>query len=323
MAAKEVKKGTLSLSCPVCFQIFKNPKYLPCYHCYCEECLEKMVKKSNITCPECRMEIIVPAGGVKELATNFLINRLVDELILKRKVEGEEEVRCDNCDEDDPVVTFCPDCGSFFFHVCNETHKRAKVTRGHDIVPLTEMKSKQDIMIQPKAKALMCKKHDIELLFYCETCEELVCMYCTVKDHAGHEHDTVKLMASKHRNELKKVTTSVEEMIIDLSQTYNYFEKMRKMIIQQGEEVDKEIDQHYDELFQKLMKQKEQTKQQAHDAVTQKDKVMMKQLKEIEDTQAEVLSMKELKDVVEKSSDQEALSAKKQVIDCMRQLTRN
>jgi len=51
------------------------------------------------------------------------------------------------------------------------------------------------------------------------------------------------------------------------------------------------------------MKQKEQTKQQAHDAVSQKDKAM------IEHTQVEVLSMKELKDAVEKSSDQEASGA--------------
>ena len=64
------------------------------------------------------------------------------------------------------------------------------------------------------------------------------------------------------------------------------------------------------------MKQKEQAKQQACNTVSQKDEaiIVMKQVKEVE---AEVLSMKELKDAVEKSSDQEALSAKKQVIDNM------
>ena len=84
MAAKEVKKATVNLSCPVCYQVFKNPKYLPCYHFYCEECLEKMVKQCKIPCPECRKEVIVPAGGVKELASNFFINCMVDEFILKR-----------------------------------------------------------------------------------------------------------------------------------------------------------------------------------------------------------------------------------------------
>ena len=321
MAAKEVKKATVNLTCPICYQLFKNPKYLPCHHSYCEQCLEKMQVQSKIICPECRKEAIVPTGGVKDLPNNFFINRMVDELVLKHKVEGEEEVKCDECDEDEPVVAYCPECNSFLCQFCYETHKRNKRFRGHGIVPFTELRSNKDVTIQPKAKAPMCKEHDIELLFYCETCEQLVCMYCTVKDHNGHNHDTVKKMATKHRNELKKVTAPVDEMIRDLSEAHDNIDKMGKKIRGQGDEVDKKIDQHYDELVQKLMKQKEQLKQQAHDAVSQKEKALRVQLEEVEYAQAEILSMKELKDAIEKSSDQEALSAKKQVIDRMQQIT--
>jgi len=87
MAAKVVKKATTNLTCPICYQLFKNPKYLPCYHSYCEECLEKIAVHSKIICPECRQEAKIPAGGVKELANNFLISHMVDELELQRKVE--------------------------------------------------------------------------------------------------------------------------------------------------------------------------------------------------------------------------------------------
>ena len=277
--------------------------------------------QSKIICPECRKEAIVPTGGVKDLPNNFFINRMVDELVLKRKVEGEEEVKCDECDEDEPVVAYCPECNMFFCQTCNESHKRSKRFRDHGIVPFTELRSNKDVTIQPKTKAPLCKEHDIELLFYCETCEQLVCMYCTVKEHIGHNHDTVKKMATKHRNELKKVTAPVDEMIRDLSEAHDNIDKMGKKIRGQGDEVDKKIDQHYDELVQKLMKQKEQLKQQAHDAVSQKEKALRVQLEEVEYAQAEVLSMKELKDAIEKSSDQEALSAKKQVIDRMQQIT--
>ena len=277
--------------------------------------------QSKIICPECRKEAAVPAGGVKDLPNNFFINRMVDELVLKRKVEGEEEVKCDECDEDEPVVAYCPECNMFFCQACNESHKRSKRFRGHGIVPLAELRSSKDVAIQPKAKAPMCKEHDIELLFYCETCEQLVCMYCTVKEHNGHNHDTVKKMATKHRNELKEVTAPVDEMIRDLSEAHDNIDKMGKKIRRQGDEVDKKIDQHYDELVQKLMKQKEQLKQRAHDAVSQKEKALRVQLGEVEYAQAEVLSMKDLKDAIEKSSDQEALSAKKQVIDRMQQIT--
>ena len=321
MAAKEVKKATENLTCPICYQLFNNPKYLPCHHSYCEQCLEKMQVQSKIICPECRKEAAIPAGGVKDLPNNFFINRMVDELVLKRKVEGEEEVKCDECDEDEPVMAYCPECNMFFCQTCNESHKRSKRFRGHGIVPLTELRSNKDVTIQPKAKVPICKEHDIELLFYCETCEQLICMYCTVKEHNGHNHDTVKKMASKHRGELDEVTAPVDKMIRDLSEACDNIDKMKKKVRQQGEEVDKKIDQHYNKLVQKLMKQKEQLKQQAHDVVSQKEKSLIVQQEEVEYAQAEVLSMKELKDAIKKSSDQEALSAKKQVIDRMQQIT--
>ena len=48
---------------------------------------------------------------------------MVDELVLKRKVEGEEEVKCDECDEDEPVVAYCPECNSSLCQFCYENHK--------------------------------------------------------------------------------------------------------------------------------------------------------------------------------------------------------
>ena len=321
MSAAEVKKAQNNLTCPVCYQLFKNPKYLPCYHSYCEGCLEKMQVQSKITCPECRKEAKVPAGGVKELPNNFFINRLVDDLILKKKVDGEQEVKCDECDEDDPVVSFCPECNSFLCHACNDHHKRNKRYRGHGVVPLTELKSSKDAPIQAKLKIPLCKEHDEQLKYYCETCDELVCMYCTVKKHNGHHHDSVKQMATKHRNQLKKVTDPVDGMIKNLSEAHDNIEKMMKKTRRRGEEVDKKIDRYYDDLLQKLMKQKDEVKQQAHDAVSQKEKAMITQLEEVASMQAKLMSMKELSDALEQSSDQEALSAKREVTDRVQQLT--
>ena len=107
MAAEQMKKVTGHLGCPICCELYKKPKYLPCYHSYCEECLVKLVVQSNITCPECRKTSIVPSGGVKQLPNNFFINRLLDEVALKHKVEGEEEAKCDLCVRGDAVEVLC------------------------------------------------------------------------------------------------------------------------------------------------------------------------------------------------------------------------
>ena len=132
MAAKELKKAVDNLVCSVCYQVFKNPKHLPCYHSFCGECLDKIQKESKFMCLECRQEATIAEGGVKALPNNFLINHLVDELILKCKADGKEEVWCDRCEEADPVVYFCLDCrGEFLCHfVINYTNK----TRGHMVI---------------------------------------------------------------------------------------------------------------------------------------------------------------------------------------------
>jgi len=142
-----------------------------------------------------------------------------------------------------------------------------------------------------------------------------------MKKHNGHNHDTTKNMAGKHRSQLKKVTTPIEGMIQDLQGAHANIDKMMKKIRKQGDAVNKQIDQHYDDLVEKLMKQKNQVKQQVRDTVSQKEKALTTQLDEVDSTQADLESMKELNGALEKSSDQEALSAKKQVIDGMQQLT--
>ena len=78
------------------------------------------------------------------------------------KVKGMSEVKCDECCGEDPYCISPTAC-------------------------------------QPKSKAMICREHNNELLFYCEKCDHLVCMYCTVKDHNGHNHDTVKKIVGKHR----------------------------------------------------------------------------------------------------------------------------
>ena len=42
-------------------------------------------------------------------------------------------------------------------------------------------------------------QHDNGLKHYCGTCDQLVCLYCTVKEHYGHNHDMLKKMVGKRK----------------------------------------------------------------------------------------------------------------------------
>ena len=322
MAAEQMKKVTGHLTCPICYELYKKPKYLPCYHSYCEECLVKLVVQSNITCPECRKTSVAPNGGVKQLPNNFFINRLLDEVALKRKVEGEEEAKCDQCTRSDPVQVLCLDCGEFLCNHCFEHHKYSKEYQNHNIMPLNELRSKKEgITIKPKSKFALCQEHELELNFYCETCDQLVCQYCIMKDHLKHDHDTVKMMAIKHRKELDKIMEPVEKMIEGLSVACKKVSNTRDKIEAQADDIDNEIDRYYEELHQRLQQQRDELKKELHEASRQKKKEVTLQLEQMEHTQAQLESIKELKGAMKNGSDQEALLMKKQIVDDVKRIS--
>ena len=324
MAAEQMKKVASHLTCPVCYELYKKPKYLPCYHSYCEQCLVKLQKagSDSITCPECRKTSAIPSGGIKQLPNNFFINRIVDEVALKEKVTGEEDVRCDLCVREDPAVVLCFDCGVFLCSHCHESHKYSREYQGHSMSQLKELrKEKKDINVRPKAKPLLCQEHDMELNFYCGTCEQLVCHYCTTTDHFGHEHNTVKKMADKNRAELDDIIKPVEEMIGELSKAHKKVTTTREKVEIQATEVDQQIDDYYDQLQRRLQQQREELKKELHEVSSQKKKALSLQLEQMEHTQGQLESMKELNNAIKSGSDQEALFMKKQVTEDVKRMT--
>ena len=141
----------------------------------------------------------------------------MDELALKHR-EEHEELKCDECVESEQVVAYCKDCKSNLCQFCCENHKRSKRFCSHDTVSLINQKLNKNVSIEPKAIALMCKQHDIELLLYCETCEQLVCKHCVAKGHHGHYYANARMKVCKCQIELEKVTTLAEEVVKNVSE---------------------------------------------------------------------------------------------------------
>ena len=67
------------ITCPLCLDIFEDPKRLPCEHVFCKQCLYSLALRSisgSISCPECRRNIPVPNHDVSIFPTPHQINRL-------------------------------------------------------------------------------------------------------------------------------------------------------------------------------------------------------------------------------------------------------
>ena len=77
--------------------------------------------------------------------------------ILKHKPEGETELKCDKCgDDNDPVVALCVECESYLCQDCYKAHSKQYKT--HDIVVLAST-SKDETVGHPTGKVLYCPEH--------------------------------------------------------------------------------------------------------------------------------------------------------------------
>ena len=231
--------------------------------------------------------------------------------ILKHKPEGETELKCDECgDDDDPVMALCVECESYLCQDCNKVH--GKKNKMHDILLLSSI-TNEGYAVQPTGKVLYCPEHQKnELDYYCKTCDKIVCLYCTVKDHVGHTHDIVEKTASEHRNVLMKIIAPVEEMSGNLSKAEANIVSTQEKIKEQASEIDQQIDKCYVEQLKELNEHHKQLKKQLRDAVSQKEDALKEQLKDVTSLQDELKGIKKLQEDLEKTTDRKVLSTKKQ-----------
>ena len=248
---------------------------------------------------------MVPDGGVKNLSNNYVINHLARQT-LNYKLVTEKELNCEECDEDNHAVIFCTDCKLFLCCYCKESHRYSKSHSSHNLMSLTELRSNEDL-IQSKCKFPTCQEHDLELEYYCESCEKLVCVQCA-GEHEGHKCDVVKKVANEYHNKLKALTTSIETMYEGLLRTYFRLSNVKTAITQQGYEISKEIDSYYDGAFQNLLKQREQVKQDARDKILQKKKALTVQMEEVMHAIKGTWHLQELRGDLLGNSDQEIVS---------------
>ncbi|KAJ8377072.1 hypothetical protein SKAU_G00076520 [Synaphobranchus kaupii] len=139
------------LTCPVCFDIFKDPVILKCSHSICEACLQKFWEKLRSgDCPICRRsstEFPPPNLALKNLCEDFLKNRI-------KKPASPSESLCSVHGE--RLKLFCVNDEELICAICQISKKHEK----HKLQPIQEaaLKYKEDVEkalrpLQEKLKA--------------------------------------------------------------------------------------------------------------------------------------------------------------------------
>ena len=101
MAASAQKAFLKNLECPVCLDVYTDPRMLPCPqggHTLCRRCLDGLVRGSTITCPECRAKHNIPPSGPDGFPRNIMAAGLIDSLCKECRM-AHPEVSCSHCDK--------------------------------------------------------------------------------------------------------------------------------------------------------------------------------------------------------------------------------
>ena len=241
------------VSCPVCTNVYTDPKHLPCLHTFCLHCLKHWHTTSHgrdtIRCPKCQAVSRVPeSGDLKDLPTSFYLNGLIDVLAIKECKTS--QVRCGNCDKKSAESSYCFHCCVFWCDECIIGHNIIRSNKDHRVLALKDFQDKdyEDVMKGPA----FCPKEDHnkeELKYFCKDCEMPLCQICVTLDHGGHNMKLIKEEAERQRTEMKSF---IEKQRHNLQAKMNAVSRLDgecATLIQQGEDVKREIQTFVDNLI--------------------------------------------------------------------------
>ncbi|XP_070206231.1 tripartite motif-containing protein 3-like, partial [Littorina saxatilis] len=93
-----------SVTCAVCLESYLDPKFLPCHHTFCAQCITDVANRhtgGTFPCPSCRESTSLPTGGVAAMQANFYIKKQpeYDEEMCQIHTKRELEFYCVRCQE--------------------------------------------------------------------------------------------------------------------------------------------------------------------------------------------------------------------------------
>ena len=318
------------LTCPVCLDLYTNPKTLPCLHSFCEACIERFPQDKEgetyyLSCPTCRHRTELPGGGAGAFPVAFTLNNLKDVHSLLKKVSDPQQVTCDNCTAAN-ATGYCKDCNKFFCTECDAVHKKWGPTSNHKLTSLDEVaasvSSTSQLLPARQEPTLTCSTHDKKLKLFCETCDSVICRDCTVRTHKDHEYDLVSASYTKHCQELEHSLNPVKGKIEALKKILSALAEREGEIRERGEGVLVEIHEMVEEMMNVLRESERKLSEEAKRVTDAKLEVLSGQAKS---AQISLSLLEHIEDYVEESvktgTPQEVLGSKKQMMERMSEVT--
>ncbi|XP_061180441.1 E3 ubiquitin-protein ligase TRIM56-like [Saccostrea echinata] len=207
------------LTCTICYEVFSEPKTLPCLHSFCKFCISGFIKTNELKppyhCPVCRENF---ALEVDEIKTNFCLTNMID------LVKKSDELFCSFCkllDENRPALFQCLTCLDYLCEECAKMrHSFTRQTRNHQVVSMKDIKTgKHDNEIR-LAQKTRCSSHTDEiLLFLCTSCQAPVCRDCLIYKHREHGFKPIADLRKEKEQKINEIIDPLKKKLEDLQKS--------------------------------------------------------------------------------------------------------
>ena len=277
-AEKALQKIQDRITCGICLEPYKQPRLLQCFHVYCEQCLQRLVKREgqSLPCPQCRQVTPLPVGGVSKLQGAFYIHYLFEVEDALKKVSSSEQTMCNKCKKRE-ATSFCRTCG-FVCQRCVEFHREWEDFKSHEIIDLDTLTGDVTTLVPPLKKTLFCATHPAKKAkLYCETCDELICRDCIIRVHRDHQYDLVPESFAKQEKVIVDSLKPVGEQIATLETAVESVDTECAAVIEQKTAVVAEIHTTMAHLRQALQVRETELVGQAEQTAQQKLKILAAQ----------------------------------------------
>ena len=129
----------------------------------------------------------------------------------------------------------CPNCRTTWTHDIIEPSYSAlaKIAFNNGKVKLTNK--------QEKEKEVLCKEHDLRTQFFCNDCEDMLCVECVTSSHRMHDFQTLPNSTEKVRQVINNHHTEMEYRVSENLRGYELklkeFDQVEKVLATIGEEI--------------------------------------------------------------------------------------
>ena len=289
----EVRKEA---TCPMCFDLYVEPKILPCLHTICKKCLTSERGMANIAgmatrdrqkrrccfCPE-----TFTLTSVEKFPTNTASLHLVESFTKYHQFSKQAPPLCQSCgceSQADLAVASCLHCNIFLCAKCVIVHKKLPLTSIHRVVCLDDVKSgKIDLNSVLNCKQDLCSIHDRPLELFCKKERCFLCLGCAIVQHRDHPYNFISQIVEEQREEMHREVPDILNRISQLEQAIVEIEKQQLLIQKRTEDNVTKIEQTFEAVLATVAQRKEKMLDHVNKVGQRKlQSALNKQLNEIE-----------------------------------------